>query len=346
VNPHDLESYNYPIRPELIAQIPLSRRDGSRLMRVFRNGSKPEHLLFSRLASLLREGDLLVMNDTSVFRARVTGKKIPGGASVEIFFLSPSDGANTWGVLARPGRKLPPGSAVETEGGEIIHIGGRLSCGLRLASVAGGVRTDDFLERRGQIPLPPYIKNTDIPEERYQTVYADRAKRRSTAAPTAGLHFTGELLRQIRESGAEIEFLTLDVGIGTFRPVKTANIDEHDMHSERCEISERCADSINTAKSRGRRIVAVGTTVVRALESFAGENGVISPGVMETNLFIKPGYSFKIPDAMITNFHLPKSTLLMMVAAFAGYENTMNAYAEALRSQYRFFSFGDAMLIE
>jgi S-adenosylmethionine:tRNA ribosyltransferase-isomerase len=315
-------------------------------MRVFRSGGQPEHWYFPSLTSLLHAGDLLVLNDTRVFRARVLGKKIPGGAGVEIFFLSPGEDANTWVVLARPGRKLTPGSVVETESGEIIHIEKRLSDGRRLAIVPENISPYAFFERCGQVPLPPYIKNADIPEERYQTVYADQAKKHSVAAPTAGLHFTWELLEKIKKLGIDIEFLTLDVGIGTFRPVKVDNIEDHAMHSERCEISEQCADSVNLAKSQGRRIVAVGTTVVRVLESFTDKNGMVSPGSKETDLFIKPGYSFKIPDAIITNFHLPQSTLLVLVAAFAGYENTMNAYAEAIRSRYRFFSFGDAMFIE
>jgi S-adenosylmethionine:tRNA ribosyltransferase-isomerase len=345
LEPLDIEAYNYSLPPELIAQSPLPRRDDSRLMRVFRSGGAIEHSSFAKLPSLLREGDLLVLNDTRVFRARVPGKKIPGGASAEIFFLSPAEGANEWVVLVRPGRKLPPGSAVETERGDVIRIGERLDDGRRIASIqARGA--DDFFARCGRVPLPPYIKNTAVPEERYQTVYADPLKDRSAAAPTAGLHFTPRLLEELRRGGTDIEFLTLDVGIGTFRPVKTKNIGEHRMHSEKCEISERCAESVNRAKSLRRRIVAVGTTVVRALESFADERGVISPGRKETDLFIKPGYRFKIPDAMITNFHLPKSTLLILTAAFAGYENILSAYAEAVKARYRFFSFGDAMLIE
>jgi S-adenosylmethionine:tRNA ribosyltransferase-isomerase len=346
VNLYDIESYNYPIPPELIAQTPLRRRDDSRLMRVFRSGERPEHRLFSHISSLIREGDLFVMNDTRVFRARILGRKIPGGAAAEIFFLSPAGNASDWVALVRPGRRLPPGSLVKTEDGGTICVGKRLNDGRRLVSIPEGINPDVLFERCGQIPLPPYIKNTEIPEERYQTVYADRTKKRSVAAPTAGLHFTPELMEELKRRGADIEFLTLDVGIGTFRPVKTNNIEEHKMHSERCEIIKRCADSINRAKSQGRRIVAVGTTVVRALESFAGEDGVISPGGRETDIFIKPGYRFKIPDAIITNFHLPQSTLLMLAASFAGYENIMNAYAEAIRFRYRFFSFGDAMLIE
>jgi S-adenosylmethionine:tRNA ribosyltransferase-isomerase len=315
-------------------------------MRVFRSGEKPEHRFFSSLASLLREGDMLVFNDTRVFRARVLGKKVPGGAAAEIFFLAPAESANEWVVLARPGRRLPPGSSVETESGDVIHIGKRLDDGRRLAGIPESVGADGFFERCGRVPLPPYIKNAGVPEERYQTVYADRTKNRSVAAPTAGLHFTPKLLEEIKKRGADIEFLTLDVGIGTFRPVKAVNIEKHKMHSERCEISERCADAVNGAKSLGRRIVAVGTTAVRALESFADERGVLSPGVKETDIFIKPGYRFKVPDVIITNFHLPKSTLIMLTAAFAGYENIMSAYAEAIRARYRFFSFGDAMLIE
>ena len=209
-----------------------------------------------------------------------------------------------------------------------------------------GIDTDEFFSLHGQTPLPPYIKQTSAPDERYQTVYSDPEKNRSVAAPTAGLHFTRELLDELGSKGVETEFLTLDVGIGTFRPIKSKDIREHVMHSERCTISIECANAINAARTAGRRIIAVGTTVVRTLESFSDDAGFLAHGTRDTDIFIKPGYSFKIPDAIITNFHLPKSTLLMLVAAYAGYGSVMNAYREAAANNYRFFSFGDAMLID
>jgi S-adenosylmethionine:tRNA ribosyltransferase-isomerase len=344
LDPYDVNSYDYPIPPELIAQNPSDRRDSSRLMRLDRPTGKTEHRRFSDLPSLLRKGDVIVMNDTRVFKARIIGRKIPSGASVEIFFLSPTDKPDTWAALVRPGRKLPPGSKVDV-GGTVITIGERSADGGRLVALPG-IPADELFERNGRMPLPPYIKRSDAPDERYQTVYADPAKNRSVAAPTAGLHFTPKLLGELRGMGIDTEFLTLDVGIGTFRPVKTADIREHKMHSERCEMIEDCARRINEAKSRGRRIIAVGTTVIRTLETFADEPGHLSHGERDTDIFITPGYRFKIPDAIITNFHLPKSTLLMLVTAFAGYDAIMKAYAEAVSMGYKFFSFGDAMLIE
>ncbi|MDR3076801.1 MAG: tRNA preQ1(34) S-adenosylmethionine ribosyltransferase-isomerase QueA [Synergistaceae bacterium] len=342
---YDISAYDYPIPPELIAQNPVGKRDSSRLMRLSKVTGEIEHRRFSDLASLLHEGDLIVMNDTRVFKARVPAQKIPGGASVEIFFLTPLENPRAWRALVRPGRKLPPGSKVQA-GGMIIGIEGKSGDGSRIVSLPEDIAPEEFFETCGHTPLPPYIKHSDAPDERYQTVYSDPAKNRSVAAPTAGLHFTRELLDELRDKGVVTEFLTLDVGIGTFRPVKENDIREHVMHSERCRISETCARAVNEAKSSGRRVIAVGTTAVRTLESFAGESGNLSQGTRDTDIFIKPGYRFKIPDAIITNFHLPKSTLLMLVSAFAGYGATMHAYAEAVANRYRFFSFGDAMLIE
>ena len=315
-------------------------------MRLFKSDGTTEHRSFSELPDILLPGDLLVMNDARVFKARVRGKKTPGGASAEIFFLSPADAPDEWRALVRPGRKLPPGSSVLLDDGTVLKITGTSPGGGRRIKCPDGVSPWDIFERSGSIPLPPYIKHTDAPDARYQTVYSNAEHNRSVAAPTAGLHFTPELLAKLRERGIETAFLTLDVGIGTFRPVKTADIREHKMHSERCEMNKTCADAINAAKSEGRRIIAVGTTAVRTLESFADSSGMVSAGTRETDIFIKPGYRFKVPDALITNFHLPKSTLLMLVAAFAGYQNTMNAYTQAVTSRYRFFSFGDSMLIE
>jgi S-adenosylmethionine:tRNA ribosyltransferase-isomerase len=345
LNLYSVDSYDYPIPPELIASNPTYKRDLSRLMRLDKTTGEIGHRRFSDLPDMLREGDTIVMNDARVFKARVPGRKIPGGTPVEIFFLSPSDAPNKWRALVRPGRKLPPGSKAET-GYCVITIGDRRKDGGRDVTLPDGAQAHELFERCGRVPLPPYIKHSDAPEERYQTVYADPARNRSVAAPTAGLHFTPELLGRLRSRGISTEFLTLDVGIGTFRPVRANDIRDHEMHSETCEISEACARGINEAKSSGRRIIAVGTTVVRTLESFAGPSGRLSHGSRETDIFITPGYRFKIPDAIITNFHLPKSTLLMLVAAFAGYDATISAYAEAISMKYRFFSFGDAMLIE
>jgi S-adenosylmethionine:tRNA ribosyltransferase-isomerase len=345
-SPYDLEAYAYDIPEGLIAQNPTDVRGDSRMMRLSREGGRVEHRMFSDLPRILRPGDLLVLNDAKVFRARVKGRKMPTGAAAEIFFLSPTDDPQTWVALVRPGRKLPPGSTVEVSGGIAISVCGRFDDGSRLVRVKGGITPDELFERHGIIPLPPYIKHSSAPEERYQTVYSSEAEKRSVASPTAGLHFTPELLDSLKKNGIEAEFITLDVGIGTFRPVKARDIREHNMHEESCAVSERCADRINEAKSRNGRIIAVGTTVVRTLESFAADSGRVSCGSRVTGIFIKPGYRFKCADAMITNFHLPKSTLLMLVSAFAGYDATMGAYREAVREGYRFFSFGDAMLIE
>jgi S-adenosylmethionine:tRNA ribosyltransferase-isomerase len=300
---------------------------------------------FSDLPRLLRRGDLLVLNDARVFRARVTGRKTLGGAKVEIFFLEPDNDPMVWRAMVRPGRKLPPGAKVETAGGHIITVESKRADGSRNVRVSG-VPPADLFEADGVIPLPPYIKNSIAPEEMYQTIYSDRTKNRSVASPTAGLHFTRELLEKLERMGVTREFITLDVGIGTFRPVRTSDIRDHRMHSERCSIEKSAADRINEAKSAGHRIVAVGTTAVRALESFADESGHLAYGERDTDIFIRPGYRFRITDALITNFHLPRSTLLMLVAAFAGYNLTMRAYEAATAGNYRFFSFGDAMLIE
>ena len=314
-------------------------------MRLDRITGEIEHLRFGDLPSILRPGDMLVMNDTRVFKARVPAKKIPGGAAVEIFFLAPLKDSHTWKALVRPGKKLPPGAKASANG-VTIDIEDYGEEGSRIVKLPSEIDTDEFFRFCGQTPLPPYIKQTNAPDERYQTVYSDPEKNRSVAAPTAGFHFTRELLDELGQKGVETEFITLDVGIGTFRPVKSKDIREHVMHSERCIVSKECADAINAARTAGRRIIAVGTTVVRTLESFADDLGFITNGTRDTDIFIKPGYRFKVPDAIITNFHLPKSTLLMLVAAYAGYGSAMNAYREAAAMRYRFFSFGDAMLID
>ena len=331
-----------------IAQNPAERRDGSRLMRVSRKSGETSHNSFSDLPSMLRRGDLLVLNDTRVFNARLIGRKLPGGASVEIFCLSPVGDYESlhWRALVRPGRKLPAGARVELMDGHVITVADRLDDGLRLVCLPDDIPVRELFAHCGSLPLPPYIKHTDSEPERYQTVYSDSSKDRSVAAPTAGLHFTEALFASLEASGIERCFITLDVGIGTFRPVKVNDVREHHMHSERCEISEATAELINSAKTSGRRVIAVGTTVVRTLESLADNSGRVVHGSSETDIFIRPGCTFKAVDAMITNFHLPGSTLLMLVSAFAGHSHIMNAYKRAVESGYRFFSFGDAMLIE
>ncbi|MDR1943742.1 MAG: tRNA preQ1(34) S-adenosylmethionine ribosyltransferase-isomerase QueA [Synergistaceae bacterium] len=348
----DVTSYSFDLPEELIAQNPSERRDGSRLMAVAREsgpkrGAEPSHMFFSDLPGLLMPGDLLVMNDTRVFRARLAGKKIPGGASAEIFCLSQrGDDPREWRALVRPGGKLPPGTEVALPGGAAVTIGERLGDGLRLIRLPRDTEPSEMFERLGQVPLPPYIRHGTVLPERYQTVYAKRENDRSVAAPTAGLHFTGELLARLEDAGIGREFITLDVGLGTFRPVKERDVRNHKMHAERCRVGENTALRVNEARRSGRRIVAVGTTTARTLESMADDSGSISAGEKETDIFIRPGYRFKAIDALITNFHLPESTLLMLVSAFAGHETTMKAYALAVKERYRFFSFGDAMLIE
>lgn len=345
----DVASYDYDLPDELIAQNPSPRRDGSRLMRLSRSeaiGRDISHGIFSDLPNLLRAGDLLVLNDTRVFRARLVGKKRGNGAAVEIFCLAP-DGDDPFvrRALVRPGRKLPPGTDAELPGGFILSVGERLDDGLRLVTLPRDIEPAELFGTHGQIPLPPYIKESTAPSERYQTVYARPENDGSVAAPTAGLHFTDELLGRLDASGVGHEFITLDVGLGTFRPVKTADVREHKMHGERCRVGEAAAKRINEARRSGR-VVAVGTTVVRTLESMSDDFGAVHPGEIETEVFIRPGYRFKSVDALVTNFHLPRSTLLMLVSAFAGHKKIMNAYAEAVRDRYKFFSFGDAMLID
>lgn len=344
----DISSYIFELPESQIAQNPSVNRDGSRLMRLSGKNGEISHNSFSELPTLLRSGDLLVLNDTRVFNARLIGRKLPGGASVEIFCLSPVGDYESpyWRALVRPGRKLPIGASVELRDGHVITVADRLDDGLRLVCLPEDIPVRELFARCGSIPLPPYIKHSTSEPERYQTVYSDSHKDRSVAAPTAGLHFTDSLFDSLEASGVERCFITLDVGIGTFRPVKVSDVREHHMHSEHCEISEATAELINSAKASGRRVIAVGTTVVRTLESLADSSGMLSHGRAETDIFIRPGYSFKAIDALITNFHLPGSTLLMLVSAFAGHSHVMNAYKTAVSEGYRFFSFGDAMLID
>lgn len=335
--------FNYELPQELIAQVPLERRDGSRLMTLSRETGEISHRHFFDLPQFLKKGDTLVLNDSRVLPARLYGKRNPTGGAVELLLLKEhTDG--TWECLARPGRKLKPGA-------EVIFGEGELSATI-LEDLLEGKKLVQFhyegiflevLERLGKMPLPPYIKEELQNGERYQTVYSKVVG--SAAAPTAGLHFTPELLDEIQAMGVKIAYVTLHVGLGTFRPVSVENVLEHHMHSEFCMISRETADILNETRQKGGRIICVGTTSCRTLESFANEDGSFEEKSGWTDIFIYPGYKFKAMDALVTNFHLPESTLLMLVSAFAGKEHVMNAYHKAVEERYRFFSFGDAMFL-
>lgn len=341
-------AYDYNLPKELIAQDPAEPRDSSRLMVVHKKDGATEDRIFRDITEYLNPGDLLVLNDTRVLPARVEGVKKSGehGAHVEIFFLNPGGAPNEWTALVRPGRKLPEGTKVALDADTEVTVGARLEDGLRTLIFAKDADPLAIIHKFGKTPLPHYITDTHAEPERYQTVYAKAEKENSVAAPTAGLHFTPELLQKLEDKGVPHVFVTLRVGLGTFRPVKAENIADHIMHEEFCEIPPETAEAINAAKARGGRVVAVGTTVVRTLESFAQRWGKIVPGALDTRLFISPGFEFRVIDALITNFHLPMSTLLMLVSAFGGYDTMMSAYNEAVRKRYRFFSFGDSMFIE
>lgn len=331
----------YDLPEERIAQTPVEPRDHSRLMVLHRDTDQIEHRHFYDVIDYLNPGDVLVINETRVIPARLFGERAGGGAC-EVLLLRQL-GPKRWETLVKPGKKLKPGA-------EITFGGGRLRARIAETTDVGG-RIVDFdcdgtfeaaLDELGEMPLPPYIHERLEDKERYQTVYAKQEG--SAAAPTAGLHFTPELLNRIREKGVDVVPVLLHVGLGTFRPVKTENVEEHEMHSEYFEVTAEAAARINAARERGGRVVAVGTTSVRTLES-AAENGVLLPRRGETSIFIKPGYRFQMVDALITNFHLPGSTLVMLVSALYDREKILAAYEEAVRDGYRFFSFGDAMLI-
>lgn len=336
-----LSDFMYDLPEERIAQTPVEPRDHSRLMVLHRDTDQIEHRHFYDVIDYLNPGDVLVINETRVIPARLFGERAGGGAC-EVLLLRQL-GPKRWETLVKPGKKLKPGA-------EITFGGGRLRARIAETTDVGG-RIVDFdcdgtfeaaLDELGEMPLPPYIHERLEDKERYQTVYAKQEG--SAAAPTAGLHFTPELLDRIREKGVDVVPVLLHVGLGTFRPVKTENVEEHEMHSEYFEVTEEAAARINAARERGGRVVAVGTTSVRTLES-AAENGVLLPRRGETSIFIKPGYRFQMVDALITNFHLPGSTLVMLVSALYDREKILAAYEEAVRDGYRFFSFGDAMLI-
>ncbi|MCC8015343.1 MAG: tRNA preQ1(34) S-adenosylmethionine ribosyltransferase-isomerase QueA [Eubacterium sp.] len=334
--------FYYDLPKELIAQTPLKDRASSRLMVLHKGTGAVEHKTFRDIKSYLNPGDCLVINDTKVIPARLIGEKTTG-ARVEVLLLKRID-ANTWETLVYPGKRLKPGAKVIFGGGLLeAEIVSEADGGNRIVRFSYEGIFEEILDRLGQMPLPPYITEKLEDKNRYQTVYAKNDG--SAAAPTAGLHFTQELMKEIQDMGVKIASLTLHVGLGTFRPVKVDDVSNHKMHSEFYTLKADQADIINKTRRNGGKIVAVGTTTTRTLESIADEKGFLTPKSGETDIFIYPGYKFKIVNNLITNFHLPESTLLMLVSALAGKENIMNAYAEAIKERYRFFSFGDAMFI-
>lgn len=339
-----ISEFDYNLPEELIAQEPLFKRDDSRLLVLQQVSGEIEHRKFTDILTYLQKGDVLVSNRTRVIPARLYGKKVDSGAIIEVLLLKQMD-KKRWEVLVRPGKKVKPGTRIIFGDGELkaVAIESTASGGRILEFAYEGI-FQEILDRLGQMPLPPYIKKSLTDPERYQTVYAKEPG--SAAAPTAGLHFTPALLKEIQDSGVEWVEILLHVGLGTFRPVKEENIEQHKMHSEYFEITAQAAERINLALQENRRIIGVGTTSTRALESaFSAETGQIQAGKGWTDIFIYPGYEFKVISGLITNFHLPKSTLLMLVSALAGREAVMRAYAEAVQERYRFFSFGDAMFI-
>ena len=335
--------FDFYLPEELIAQTPLEKRDNSRLLHLDKNTGKIEHKHFYDIKQYIRPGDCLVLNDSRVLPARLIGTRPTGGA-VELVLLKDL-GDNCWECLSRPGRKTKPGQELIFGNGELTAVVQDLTQGgNRIVKFGYNGIFLEILERLGKMPLPPYIKEELQDSERYQTVYSKELG--SAAAPTAGLHFTKELLSEIEDMGVSICCVTLHVGLGTFRPVKAENIEDHDMHSEFCIIPEETAKTVNDTKKAGGRVIAVGTTSCRTLESFTTDDGVLQATSGWTNIFIYPGYTFKCIDALITNFHLPESTLIMLVSALAGREHILNAYKTAVNEKYRFFSFGDAMFIE
>lgn len=339
-----VDLFDFHLPEELIAQTPLEQRDASRLMVLNKETGSVKHHMFHDLLDYVQEGDCLVLNDTRVLPARLFGTKEDTGANIEVLLLKQTQG-DTWETLVKPAKRVKEGTV-------ILFGDGRLTAVCKETSDQGGRLLEfnyegifyEVLEQLGEMPLPPYIKERLDDQERYQTVFA--REQGSAAAPTAGLHFTEEMLEQLKEKGVHIAFLTLHVGLGTFRPVSVDDLEEHDMHSEFYQVSEGTAALLNSVREKGGRIISVGTTSTRTLETIATEhNGKFVASSGWTNIFIFPGYEFKAIDGMITNFHLPKSTLIMLVSALAGRENVISAYEQAVVEKYRFFSFGDAMLI-
>ncbi|MEJ6952042.1 tRNA preQ1(34) S-adenosylmethionine ribosyltransferase-isomerase QueA [Natronospora cellulosivora (SeqCode)] len=337
-----VDEFDYYLPEELIAQKPMEKRDQSRLMVLNKNNGSIEQGVFANIVDYLDEGDLLILNNSKVIPARLFGKKLPTGTDIEVLLLNEVED-DIWEVLVKPGRrvkkgvKISFGEKMSAETLDYTDFGGRL---MRFEYDG---KFDNIIDDLGKLPLPPYIHEDLEKPDRYQTVYAKN--RGSVAAPTAGLHFTTELFDKLSNKGIDIAYLTLHVGLGTFRPVKVDDIKEHKMHAEYYQLEESTADLINEKKEMNKRIVAVGTTSTRTLEAIASEKGKIEPAKGWTDIFIYPGFEFKVVDALITNFHLPKSTLMMLISAFAGKEKVMSAYEKAVEERYRFFSFGDAMLI-
>lgn len=339
-----VSDFNYELPKELIAQHPYDKRDEARLMVLDKTNKTIEHKVFKDVIDYLNPGDCLVINNTKVIPARLYGKK-DTGANVEVLLLNRIEG-DTWEAMVRPGSKLKPGARVEFGNGilkaEILEV---LEGGNRKVKFEYEGIFNEILDKVGLMPLPPYITEASREDnEKYQTVYAKYEG--SAAAPTAGLHFTEELLQKIKEKGVQVANVTLHVGIGTFRPVKVETVEDHEMHSEHYYIKQEDAEKINNAKKSGHKVIAVGTTSCRVLESVADENGMVKEIEGDTNIFIYPGYKFKCIDALITNFHLPESTLIMLVSSLAGKDFILKAYNEAVAKKYKFFSFGDAMIIK
>ncbi|WP_022775287.1 tRNA preQ1(34) S-adenosylmethionine ribosyltransferase-isomerase QueA [Butyrivibrio sp. AE2015] len=332
--------YYFDLPEELIAQDPMEKRDECRLLVVDKKTGETEHHKFNEIINYLEPGDCLVLNNTKVIPARLLGEKEGTGAAVEILLLKRKE-ADVWETLVKPGKKLRPGARVSFGGGilkaEILDI---VDEGNRLVKFYYEGIWEEVLDRLGEMPLPPYITHKLQDKNMYQTVYAKYEG--SAAAPTAGLHFTEKLLEDIKAKGVDMAFVTLHVGLGTFRPVKVDNVLEHHMHTEWYQVTQEAADKINKAKENGHRVICVGTTSCRTIESAADENGHLSACSGDTSIFIYPGYKFKVLDQLITNFHLPESTLVMLVSALAGREHVLAAYEEAIKERYRFFSFGDA----
>lgn len=335
--------FYYDLPQELIAQTPIEKRDTSRLMTLNRATGEVGHHHFYELPDFLRPGDCLILNDSRVLPARLLGQRLPGGGACEVLLLT-DKGDKTWECLVRPGRKMRTGAKLSFGNGELTaEVVGEIEGGNRLVRFDYGGIFLEVLEHLGKMPLPPYIKEELQDKERYQTVYSKVLG--SAAAPTAGLHFTPELLEKIAAKGVGVGYVTLHVGLGTFRPVKEEEITDHEMHSEFCTVPPETAELINRTKANGGRVICVGTTSCRTLESWAAEDGHMEPKSGWTNIYIYPGYRFKVMDGLVTNFHLPESTLIMLVSAFAGREHVLAAYEEAVKERYRFFSFGDAMFI-
>ncbi|WWR17439.1 tRNA preQ1(34) S-adenosylmethionine ribosyltransferase-isomerase QueA [Lachnospiraceae bacterium JLR.KK008] len=335
--------YDFDLPPELIAQDPLTDRSGSRLLTLDRDSGAVGHHQFREITDYLRPGDCLVLNNTKVIPARLYGVKQETGAVIEVLLLRRREN-DLWETLVKPGKKARAGTQLIFGDGELTGVvSDVLEDGNRLIRFTYEGIWEEVLDRLGEMPLPPYITHKLQDRTRYQTIYARYEG--SAAAPTAGLHFTEQLLREIEAKGVSLVYVTLHVGLGTFRPVKVENIQEHLMHSEWYEVTEEAAERINRSKREGGRILCVGTTSCRTVESAANESGIVRPGQGSTEIFIYPGYRFRVLDGLLTNFHLPQSTLLMLVSALAGREHVLAAYEEAVRERYRFFSFGDAMLI-